>query len=218
MPVSRNGSAGSKDRSRWDNLTKQTSRVRLDWDSSQAGGMSTLENFHTIDPAGGVDRGKVVELVRMYVHAEGYVTSGSDDLRVTTGWELTTDNVAKFIDQNDAESSTDYDGITGLNKYVWQDDEDPGTLDVWTQSMYQAFEDETNGTGGGAFLEDYDHTVNFRDEYGITGPIFDQHDTINLHARAFANANAGAEFDVTMHFDWLEWKVEEDLNDRLQPC
>lgn len=219
MSVSRSGENAKKDRSRWDNLTKQKVRVQADYDGTQAGGGTLFDPLESVQPAGGVDRGKVMELVGMRVLSLARIrNTGDNPTNPYANYELTTDPEPYFADPNEAERTTDYEGISGMDREVWSDEEDPGTLDAWRMNTSAAFEDETNGSAGGAEWEHYEYRVNFRDEYGVTGPLFDQHDSINLHARIFSPSGANIDFDTYLSFDWLEWQVEEDLDDRLQPC
>lgn len=219
MAVTRSDGDAQKERTRWDNLTKQKVRLELNHDGTQNGGSSTVEDFFTIDPAGGVDRGKIQELVRMRLFATARPRSqGAADASGWVVYEVTTDPESSYVDPNDAESTDDVEGITGLNRDVWQDDEDPGTLDIFRLNYQGSWDDDTNGNGGSAQVTEYEHSVGFRDEYGITGPLFDTHDRINVHLRAFANSDMAVDADLFMSLDWLEWQVEEDLDDRLRPC
>lgn len=219
MAVSRGNDDARKDRSRWDNLTKQTVRLQTEFDGTQGGGLTLYEDYANIEPAGGIDRGKVMELVRLRIGNQVYAFDTADGVsRAWADYELTTAPESHFLAEEDATHDTDVDGVTGHELEVFEEEEDPGTLDVWKATAFTAFEDHTNGTGGGADMTQYENTINYRDEYGITGPLFDVHDMINLHARIFTSSNIDLESSITLHLDWLEWQVEEDLDNRLQPC
>ena len=148
----------------------------------------------SIDPAGGLDRRQVAELVAMRVFGVfAFVTPdsgvGTTPGNADHGYEVSMEDSPKVLGPiaqaragaaQVAPWSAGELGDPANNFERFVDINDPDVLMYATPHNFQAFNDTVNGTGGGATMHMNHQHFNFREELG-GGPELDQHDKVYFH-------------------------------------
>lgn len=214
MSVSRGGSPDEVQSEKWDDMLKQ--RVHDEYEAEGAAGGATFihEQWLTLEPAGGLDRGEIAELVVLDIGAahQWRLADPSGPNTFQTAEELTTEPAPKLVGRDKAVSNLDKDG-TGVDQYVIEEEDDPDTLNTWHIESQPSWKEysaaDSAGAGGGSDVSGrYDKRVNFRREYGLPGPVFDRHDTLYIHTGA---TTTSAQNTASRHLDLaFVWDIRED--------
>lgn len=197
--VSRTDARGVNDE--WEGFEKQHSRLRFSaTDGNLGSGQTVFEQFHSIDPAGGLDRDELAELVSMVVKVRLQTYANEDEThRARFEREITSEPESKYLDDDQAVSEDDVDNVSGADRDIWEEEVDPDILDFYA---INSFSDDRTTEGSSAFSEPHQFKVNFRDWYG-KGPVYDRHDTIYWHLQEFMNgAPANLRLDESVLMVW----------------
>lgn len=188
----------------FDNLDRQGFRAALNLASGDPD--IVQGNLAIIEPAGGLERGEIAELVAMYVNllfeadTSGASRRADSTLEVTRRAEpqLVIDNASGF------ESSGEIDGQA---VDFTLEDSYPGLVYLREMLAQSPVNDTTNGVGAGADMDRHEQLVNYRKEAG-RGPVFDRDDLLNHFLRI--DHTGGADFQIGVHYWWAVFD-EDDL-------
>lgn len=191
----------------YDDLDVQTVQVEAELQTDLGTGQTIVENFHSIEPLGGLARDEIAELVTLNrVITARPQGSPSDDRTATAEWETSFDSSAHFINEGTEEiSEQDVEGITGLDRRT-ADGVDVDVLLNDIVTVVGPWEDETNGTGGAAGTARDRTVIPYRDWYG-EGPTTDRHDEIFYHL--FLDMFGAQNVNINL-VDQYVWDVRTD--------
>lgn len=165
----------------------------------------TFDNFNSIEPAGGLARDEVAELVLAIIDVSMAVPtiSASGTSTVEIGSEVSADSEPHLlVAMNDGVSESNVDGVTGFDaRNVAKVDLDPLYHHTVTGSADSA--DTTNGVGIGGANSHMQRRLPYRNMFGH-GPEFDRHDQINWHLsyQAEGSANPGFRYAERTTLVW----------------
>lgn len=163
----------------YEDFDVQHERIQFVLGSDLAGGTTTFEDFHTFEALGGLQRDELAELVALAVHVATFASPAADDEgHIRQGWELSMDGASQLVDVDEGVTTTDVDGVTGVDRNVWSLESDPDILDV-AQIAYVSGFDEVDGAGM-AGSENYDRSYHYREWAGL-GPVVDRHTNFHVH-------------------------------------
>lgn len=167
------------------------------------------ENVRSVQPAGGLARGEVAELVAARFHVQpGTKGTQTAEGGTSGGFELSSDPDSKII----ASPGTKAGGgniVTSIsgNQVIdagWWDSTDPDLL-WWTYVTAEgSHRDTASGTGGGADRQQVMELVPFRSLFGM-GPTFDRRDELHEHIDMDTLGvvdDVGIELDVQYALYW----------------
>lgn len=195
MSISRSGSSGEL---HYDDLEKQRLSVETEWDPGGADPAADLnERFPglvTFEPAQGLDRGEVAELVGYEVEVTSWIRgTNTDEAQFVNHWELSTrsqplypglltnsfQGINSFDGTSEDGTTTDFDTATGApNEAILDEDV------IWhvrTTGDSGGF-DTATGTGAGSDgVSSNDRTSMWYRDHVDSGPTYDRHNELELH-------------------------------------
>lgn len=213
MSISRNGRSGVED------LEEQVVEVAYSvLGEDRAGdGSFVVDQIASFDPAGGINRDEVAELVAYQprtalcrVRADGSEGQTPGNVDGQMEWSFNPD--IQFMDGQTSDSKT-VDDPNGTEAPVNILKTDYSGNDVfWTPQSFNtsAFNDTVNGTGGGAGVENTQTSVgvvNLREEFGA-GYIADVHDKVYCHGTIQAINNPNVDIHGITAAK-LYWDIQE---------
>lgn len=181
----------------------QTTKAELEIQGDFAGGGNELDQVLTIEPAGGLQRNEVAELVALYetIYFAQEASPGELENEVLFEYELSTDpNLRVIQGGSELSSSTDLGGTTGLDGN-FADTVDPDVLRVNAWGGASMSQDETNGAGAAGINAHDWEIIPYRQVFG-TGPVFDRHDNLHYHMHMFADVEALGQGGVMHTYVW----------------
>lgn len=193
----------------YDAFDIQNVKVTMQGHQDLSSGNTLFEQFHSIEPLGGLGRNEVAELVALLrTYDVAPLAAGNAPGHLQTQWELSFDSSAHYLGQADdgdeVSDDDNVDSVTGLDREV-ADSVDVDVLAIMALGESSSYEDATNGTGGsGGPTSMTDHRL-YRSWFGA-GPTVDRHDELFYHA--WLNTDGAASSRVTI-MDQYIWDVVE---------
>lgn len=203
MALSSSSGGGDLD---YDDIEVQTHRSVLKATSSAVD--EEADNIETItyEPAGGLARGEVAELVAVDYDYEVRMNAGGtgafNDLQMflsTAQWGTADDNKSPTIGPFTSKGGFDYDANFESHESVF----------LYLQARAaMAWQDSTNGTGGGEHSDGKNGIKNFRELLGGRGPVVTRLDELNTRlvgqVKGPMDAEAEATFITTEYWNVFE--------------
>lgn len=181
-------------------------RVTLltEYNTDMSTGESSIDDYHTVEPLGGLGRRELAELVIAIIdHRVGGTSAGTggDELEETI--EMSLDSTGQLTDVDDLGVTTEnVESITGLDRHAVDLESEPDILDV-SRITHANPIDDTNGNAA-AYTTTRQAFIPYRPWFG-QGPVLDRHSDLHWHLflqRTGADlGNLDSYYDVTLVWD-----------------
>lgn len=193
------GAARTKDAA-YEDFDIQQVHVEISTGAGLGSAITTFEDWHTSEPLGGLQRDELAELVALMVDVYNE-PEGSAEVagRVGVRGELSLDSDPHLVDLDDAVLTSDVDGITDLDRRVWELESDPDVLDRW-MTYGVNHDDETNGLSNSSETV-YSRTYAYRPVFG-RGPVLDRHSDLHWHIDLDTNGDPRHKLSWFTTFVW----------------
>lgn len=190
----------------WEDLEKQHILRQYSADAGNGFFEEAAVNF---DPAGGLERDEIAELVAFERHGIFAFLSNESQADTVEGmWELSFSPDAEltfdpFLANRPGEEADAFGSGTDIVASVESDS--PDVLYFSRPHQTGTFADNANGTGGSGSIHMDHGDVNYREMYGA-GPTADRHDTLYEHVSVQPSANVVGTLYVhySLYWDILE--------------
>lgn len=172
-----------------------------------SGGQQTHNppNPPELEPAGGLHRGEVAELVAVWVEDTNIDVVETGNAGTTPG-TLTGENELKLVAPMKS-TTIDEDGSNDVD-LRGSDFDDDNLVARWFAHGHAAFNDTTNGSGGGGYGSGFaSKRYNFREELG-QGPVLEEDDRLFERASIMTNDMANQDVRFRNYFRTF-WEVRD---------
>jgi len=187
--------------------------------SGQGARDDTQHSFEPLEDRGGLDNDEVAELISLETYADVEYEDEEADQNVGSSAEargIIGSNLAASVGQypNNASTIVDQTESFGDSEQVTSGSRvgngkslsDPAIFQLFKTQAGIAFDDQTNGLGGGASFDHFYSMKNFRQLTG-RGPVLDATDDIDVNCRVVvgdAIVRVGADIRMTAIWDVVE--------------